>query len=895
VRPGNRRWISLPFRGRIGRERDIDEEIAHHVALRTERLQQTGQPPDEAHREALRRFGGSRARDALMDEARTREHLMLSREWFADTLADVRFAVRQLARVPVFTITAITTIALGIGANVTMFGVVDRLLLQRPAHVVSPERVMTAAVVSRTRTGEATQNVLSFPIFLDLASDSSFSAVASYRSASLTIGSGPTAREVTALQVTPAYFAVMGTRPLLGRFFDATASPEQPAVNEVVVSEPFWRTTLVGAPLGSTMELGGVRYVVIGVAPRGFGGGALTVPDAWIPLAAGVPPSRIAEWKAGRQWYSLRVVARVRNGVVPAQAAATATRAVQNGDLRDGTNPETVRSRNPTVRLTSLLPRDARGASADSRVALLLAAMSIVVLVLAGANVTNLQLGRASRRQREVSIRLALGVTRRRLVRLLVTESVVLATLGGLAAMAVAWVGTSIMHGTLLANLQLVGATINPAMIVYGAIVALGLGLVTGIVPALQASRPDLITALRTGGQPAGSQGKARTVLLVTQSALALVLLVGTGLFVRSVQRIDAVPLGLEPGRVIVAQLNTTGRDYSDDHMNTMYEELARAVAAAPGVEHVSLTFSLPFGATTSAPVFIPGLDSVPVTSEGGPYVNTISPGYFDALGSRIVRGRAFNDDDRRGSPPVAVVNETAARLWWRGDDPIGKCVRITDVSAPCATVVGVVENSRRQSIVESEFVHVFVPVAQVEWATPRIVVARVNDNPEVAARRVQSAVQASTSLPYVRVSPLSDRLAPQTRSWRLGAMMFGVFGLLSMVIAAVGLYGVLAFDVGQRMREIGIRLALGGAPRGIALMVVRRGLTLAGLGCLIGLIVTVVAGRQIEPLLFETSPLEPLVYAVALVVILSTAVIASWLPARRAGRVDPAIALQSD
>lgn len=606
-------------------------------------------------------------------------------------------------------------------------------------------------------------------------------------------------------------------------------------------------------------------------------------------------PAQIAAWKGSRQWYSLRVVGRLRSGVTPAQAVATASRAIQNGELRDGVNPAAVRSRNATVQLTSLLPRDARGASADSRVALLLAAMSIVVLVLAGANVTNLQLGRAARRQREVSIRLALGVSRRRLIRLLVTESIVLAALGGLAAMAVAWWGTSIMHATLLANLQLVGSAVDVRMIAYGAVIALGTGLVTGIVPALQSSRPDLITALRTGGQPAGSQGNARTVLLVTQSALALVLLVGTGLFVRSVQRIDAVPLGLDASRVIVAQLNTTGREIDDDRLNTMVEELARAVAAAPGVEYASLTMSLPFGATTAAPIFVPGFDSVPVTSEGGPYVNAVSADYFAALGTRIVKGRSISPDDRQGSPPVAVVNETAARLWWRGEDPLGKCLRVGEPGGPCATIVGVAANSRRRSIVEAEFVHVFLAAAQAEWAEPRTVVARVRGDAAVAARQVQSAVQSSSFLPYVRIVPLSDRLASQTRSWRLGATMFGVFGLLSVIIAAIGLYGVLAFDVGQRMREIGVRLALGGAPRGIALMIVRRGLTLVGIGCLIGLFVTVIAGRRIEPLLFQTSPLEPLVYGLALAVILLTAVIASWLPARRAGRVDPVIALQQD
>lgn len=895
-RDGLRRWISLPFRGRAGRERDVEDEIDHHIALRAERLQRIGQPPDEAYREAVRRFGGNRARDALMDTARNREHLMLGREWFADTVADVKFALRQLGRVPVFTITAITTIALGVGANITMFGVVDRLLLQRPAHVRQPERVMSAAVDFSSRTGLGrTQNVLSFPIFLDLASDSSFAAVASFAAQPLTMGSGPNAREVTAVRVTPAYFEVMGTRPILGRFFDPDEPPDRPAANEVVVSEAVWRDGLATARLGSTVELGGVHYEIIGVAPSGFSGGATTQPDAWIPWSAGATPARIAEWKAGRQYYSLRVVARLRDDVTPARAAATGSRAVQNGELRDGISPNMVRQRNSTVRLTSLLPRDARGASAQSRVALLLAAMSLVVLILACANVTNLQLGRATRRQREVSIRLALGVSRHRLLRWLVTESVVLALIGGLAAIVVAWWGTDLMHATLLQNFQLTGTPVDVRMFVYAAIVALAVGVATGIVPALQSSRPDLIGTLRTGGQPVGRKNRMRTALLVTQGALALVLLVGTGLFMRSVQRINAIPLGLDADQVVVAQVNTTGREFDDTRLNAMYDELARAVDAVPEVEFSSVTMSLPFGASTGAPVFVPGLDSVPVTGAGGPYVNATGADYFSALGTRIVRGRVFAAGDRRGSPPVAVVNETAARLWWPGGNAVGQCVRVAAPDAPCATVVGVVANSRRQNIIEEEFVHVFVPVAQAEWANPRIVIARVRGNADVGARRIQRVVQESTTLPFVRVTTLGSRLASQTQSWRLGAMMFGVFGLLSIAIAAIGLYGVLAFDVSQRLREIGVRMALGGAPRTVAMMVVRQGLVLAGVGCLFGLLVALLGRGRIEPLLFETSPLDPLVYLGALVVILVTAALASWIPARRAARVDPILALRQD
>jgi predicted permease len=823
---------------------------------------------------------------------------MLNREWFAETMADLRFTFRQLGRVPVFTVTAITTLALGIGANVTMFGVVDRLLLQPPAHVREPGRVMSAAVTwTGSNLGQHTQRVLSFPIFLDLHSDSSFAAVASYGTATLSSGVGPSAREVRGMRVTPAYFAVLGPRPVIGSFFDPTVSPDQPAINQVVVSEEYWRSELGGSAdvLGRHIDLSGAQYEVIGVAPRGFTGGRTSLTDVWIPYAAGATPARIAEWKEGRQWYSLRVVARLADDVPVARATSTASLAVQRGELRDGLGPEDVARRNATVSLTSMEPREARGDDADSRVALLLAAMSLFVLLLACANVTNLQLGRAVRRYREVSIRLALGVSRRRLIRLLLTESIVLAIIGGGAAILVAWWGTRVMHATLLANLELVSAAVDGRMVVYASIMALAIGIVTGLVPAMQSSRPDLISSLRTGGQPAGQRSALRRLLLVTQSGLALVLLVGTGLFVRSVQRINAVPLGLDPGQVIVASLNTTGRDYDDAALTRMYRDLARSLAGTPGVEQAAVTYSLSFGAQTAASVVVPGLDSLPLTSEGGPYVNVVGPGYFEVLRIPMVAGRPFTADDRAGSEPVAIVNETAARLWWPGEPAVGKCLRFLDETMPCATVVGVTANSRRQSIVEDEYVQVFGPAEQAAWANPRIVIARVRGNPHNAAREVQRSVQASSGLPYVTVTAMADRLSSQTRSWRLGAMMFGIFGVLAIVLAAIGLYGVLAFDVSQRTREIGVRLALGGAPVHIAAHVVRQGLAVAVIGCILGLAVVLVTGARVRPLLFQTSPFDVVVAITALTVILVTAVVASWIPARRAGRVDPAIALQSD
>jgi putative ABC transport system permease protein len=897
-RPSIRRWISLPL-SRAAREREVDAEIALHIALRTQRLVEQGHAMNSAQLEAERRFGGTEARLSLIHHAHDRDTTMTTHEWIENTITDLRFTVRQLLRAPTFTAAAVATIALGVGANATMFGVIDRLLLQPPAHVRAPERVMLPSVTFTSRAQHHTQNVLSFPIFRDLESDSSFLGVAVFSEASLTLGSGQSARELNALRVTPAYFAVLGVRPSAGFFFDPTASSEVPAVPEVVVSEPFWRTTLGASTsaIGQNIELGGRLYRVIGIAPRGFTGTDPSPIDAWIPYAAGATTAEIARWKSERQWYSLQLVARLRDGVTPGAAAATASRAIQAGELRDGDPADRVRKRKSTVTFTSALPRDARGATAASRVTVLLAAMSLFVLLLACANVTNLQLGRAIRRQREVSIRLALGVGRGRLIRLLLTESAVLALLGGLVAMGVAWWGTALMRTTLLAGWGFEGSPINVRMLGYTAAVALGAGLLTGLFPALQSSRPDLITSLRTGGQPAGSRGNLRSWLLVTQSALALVLLIGTGLFARSVKRIESIPLGIDPERVVVATLNTTGRTYDAATLTSMFSALARAASSTPGIERAALTFSLPFGATTADAIYVPGIDTLPLTAEGGPYVNAVGPDYFVTLGTPIIAGRAFTADDREGAAPVAIVNQTAARLWWPGESALGKCVRFDDKTAPCATIIGIAANSRRQSIIEDEFVQVTAPAAQASaWAQPRILLARVRGNPTVAMKQVQRILQtAAPGLPYVSVELLTNRIAVQKKSWRLGATMFGVFGMLAIILAAIGLYGVLAYDVSQRTREIGVRIALGGLPTRISAHIVRQGVSVAGAGCVLGLAAALLFGSRIQPLLFQTSRLDPTVYVCALAVILLTSILASWIPARRAGRVDPAIALQSD
>jgi putative ABC transport system permease protein len=547
----------------------------------------------------------------------------------------------------------------------------------------------------------------------------------------------------------------------------------------------------------------------------------------------------------------------------------------------------------------SVLPREARAGDVSARVAALLGGVSLLVLLIACANVANLQLARGIARRREIAIRVALGVSRGRLVMQLLSESVVLALAGGAAALFVAYWGSGFVRRVLFGSSDLAGASVlDGRTLAYTVVASIVVGVLSGLLPAVAAGRSNVTSELKDGARAAGSQrARARTALLVVQTMLSVMLLVGTGLFVRSLRRIDALPIGLDPSRALVANVQTDGMQYTDRDVATLYERLLETAQSSPGVTFAALASSLPFYTSWAVRVRVPGRDSLPRVRDGGPYINEVTPDYFATMGTRLIEGRGFTTADHAMAHRVVVVNESLARLWWPRERAIGKCMQIGGDTMPCAEIVGIAENSRRQALVEDASLLYFIPLAQsVQQGSSRVLLVRPRGNVSAAIEPLRRILQtAAPNLPYVRLRPLEEYVSPQKRSWRLGATMFAVFGGLALVLAAVGLYSVLAYDVAQRTREFGVRVALGARGADVMGMVLARGLKTALVGGVAGGAVALLASRWVGPLLFQTSPRDPGVYGFVLCVVTAVALIAALLPAWRALRVDPIVALRAE
>jgi predicted permease len=473
------------------------------------------------------------------------------------------------------------------------------------------------------------------------------------------------------------------------------------------------------------------------------------------------------------------------------------------------------------------------------------------------------------------------------------------------AAVLVSYWGGDLMRAFLFADVVWADAPVDGRIVAFTAAVTLLTGLATGLVPALQASRPDLVSSLKQGAREGGARGASlgqfstRLALLVVQSGLCVVLLVGTGLFVRSLRNVSALHLGLDADRVLVARMNLGSVGYKPPDAQALFRRMTERVRALPGVAAAGLGTTLPFGSSWAVELHVPGLDSLPRLKDGGPYINGVTPGFLETLGTRILRGRTITEaDDRAGAARVVIVNETMARLYWPGQDALGKCMRIGSDSAPCSTVIGVAENARRQRIVEDATVQYYVPLSQVEnWMTSLVLLARPRgDDPAAIMAAVQREMQtAAPNLPYADVMPLRSLLAGQMRPWRLGSAMFGVFGLLALVLAAVGLYSVVAYSVGQRTREIGVRVALGAQRGDVLRLVVGQGLRVTMVGIALGILASLALGPLAASLLFDVKPTDPPTFVAVAATLFIVATLASYLPARRATRVDPATALRAE
>ena len=891
----DRRALELPpNRGRIGRA--VDDELAFHVDERVRELVATGVDATVARARATAEFGDIEAARA---DLRRIDELASRRSWAAEVVADLvtdaRRAARGLLHRPAYALVAITTLALGIGANSMMFSLVDRLLLSAPPYIRDPDAVVRLRFDNaQPQSGRITWVRAQYDFYQSLVGARPRFDVAGTAALTALLRVNREPRAATIHAVTPGYFALLGVQPALGRFpVDNDASDDQ----SVVVSHSVWTRELGSESdvIGRDLRIGQQTFRVIGIAPRGFTGDGIEPVDAWIPLSTttpGLPPN----WRTAQFDRRISLVARTRPGVSIGALNEEASRIYRAWGMASP-NADTTAS----VKVASLAPgRTSDGTvTPESRVVLWLQAVSVLVLIIAVANVANLLLLRAIDRRRETAVCMALGVGRVRLVRHVVLESLLL----GIAAAVVAsfltrWAGPMLWRLLLPDGAESSVTPWKDAAIV--AALAVGSALVMTIVPAMLQLKTPTNDALRNGGRGASRRGTlAGDLLVVVQVACAVILLVGSGLFVRSILRVNSLDLGFELDRVLAVQTDHSQARADTAVVNRFLIDAADRLRALPGVVDVAAGLTAPYRPSMGAPVFLPGraeLPGVGPNALGYPSFFAVSPGFFATMGLSILRGRDFGPMDTQTSPDVALVDATMARTFWPNDDAIGKCFHVGADTTPCVTIVGVVEDSKRALTQPTHALRYYLPLSQMQSARlDRFLFVRTTGKPSALVAPVRAAVTSVSTAPFVEVFPMTQLLDPYTKPWRLGRAVFVAFGVLATVIATIGLYGVIAFGVTQRRREIGIRIALG-APRSRVLrsVALSAGARMA-IGCVVGVAGAFVLGRRLQDLLFQTSPTDLLVFAVALAVVVVGTLVACAVPAWRAVRVDPTVSLRAD
>jgi putative ABC transport system permease protein len=857
-------------------EQEVDSELAFHIEMRTRDYVARGMDPAAARAEAMRRFGNvEQINEACRDLGRRRDQEMRRTEWIGELRQDLAYALRYLRTNPGFGLAAVLTLALGIGASTAIFGVANAVIL-RPLPFREPERLVRIWETNPS----SDQFSASDPNYLDWrARNRSFAELAAYRSNSMNLVGDGQPEQLTAIGVTHTLFPLLGVAPRVGRAF--TADEDRPGGARVVIlSARLWQRRFGGdrGVLGRTISLDGRPYTVIGILPPGLG--FATQADLWQPLAP--------DAGSNRGNHTLGVVARLRAGST-IETATSDMRAIarQLGQQYPASNAEW------GARIASF--RDwLIGAELRDRVIALLFAVGLLLLM-ACVNVANLLIARASTREREMGLRAALGAGRWRITRQLLTESLTLATIGAGAGVALAAVAMPVLRkagGDAIPRLDEMSLDWRVLSFALGA--SLVTGLLFGLAPALHASRAGLHGMLRTGARVAGTS-RLRSTLVVASIALAMLLLVGAGLVGSSFLRLMRVDPGFEPDHVLVASISLPAERYPNDRIAAFHTEAMRRVVAIPGVRAAGMINIAPFsGGNTAIPFTVVGRPP----ARPGEFLQagwrSVTPGYFAALGLRLKRGRLLNEQDVDNGPPVIVITDTMARRFWPGEDAVDRQIQIQGAKRPF-TVVGVVNDIRAQTLQEEPAPVMYLPYQQVSlrsmWLTVRAVGA-----PTSVASAVQREIWAiDKTLPVANVQPLEQLMSQAAAQPRLTMLIFGLFAAAALALAVIGVYGVVAYSVAQRTREIGVRLALGAQPSRIVRSVVRHGLLLAGLGIAIGLAGAYALARFIAAILYGTEPTDALTYGAVAVTLALCAAVASLAPARRAARVDPVTALRYD
>ncbi len=820
----------------------------------------------------------------------------------ADAMQDVRLSLRQMGRAPSQAALIVITLALGIGANVTMVDAVDRLLLQPPPGIRAPAEVARLVFVTPFPGGDVVSTVSNYATMLDLEREvASFDGVASYSTFRTVLGSAADGVDLQAVMVSPSFFTLLGVRPALGRLFgEADGYPSGEATGGpalAVLDYRFWQrhfgadSSVIGRPL----RIGALSYIVTGIAPSGFRGLDEESPDVWLPMTVTADAEMPRIWRSGRATTWVSLVARLREGATRAAAEGEAARVWAYGNAPPGPS-----ARQTRVVAASAIPGRGPDAPREVKVALWLAGISTLVLLIACANVASLLLARAFVRRREIAIRLALGAARGRLARQMLVEGLMLAVLGGVGALCIALLGGSLLQHLFGSQVAGIGILDARLLLVTGAI-ALSTGVLVSLAPLAQSVSPDAADALRTGASAGGGRrSHVRTALLGTQATLCMLLLIVAGLFATSLHRLEQLDLGLDVDQTIMARFERDSDIMPEVAYDAMYATLLQRVMALPGVERAALAETDPYRNGRAVAAHTLEIPADELWYEGVmdvPMEAAVDSGFFRTVGARL-HGRDFEAGDVRGAPRVAVINEPLAHKLWPGGDAVGQCMLLSSKEPECVTVVGVLQGFWRRDILRRDMLVVYVPLAQRTsiHGRPAGMFVRVSGDPDDAALAIRKIiVDLRPSFQVIRVTPMRDIIAPQIRPWRTAAGMFMAFGAIALLISMIGLYAVVSFMATQRSHEIAVRMALGAGSGSILTTVAGDGLRTVAVGLVVGAVAAFAIRGWIGPLLFQTSATDPLVMGGVGGLLMFVAVLAIVVPTVRALRQNPASLLRSE
>ena len=877
--------ISILFHGDRFKE-ELDEEMAFHREQREKELRDEGMSPEAAHHAAMREFGNA-AR--LKDESQ--EIVSFTTE---SVLQDFRYALRQFRRNPGFAFAVIVILGLGIGATTAIFSVVNPILFKSLPYS-HPGRIMSIQEVG----SDGSRNRGTFGMYRGLVERSrlfeSMSVLMPWQPA--IIGANEPER-LEGQRVSASYFHVLGVAPHMGRDFDASDDRLR-APNVVILSNALWRRRFGGDPaiIGRQITLDDSvndeqiqrgSYLVIGVMPENFENVLAPTAELWAPV----------QYDMGTEYpawgHVMRTVGRVRPGVTVDQATREINTLGQ--EVLKAYHPSSY-GRHVQFVATSLQEDLTRGVKPA-----LLAVLGAVLLVLiiACVNVTNLLLARGVQRRGEFAMRAALGAGRRRLIRQLLTESLLLAAIGGAAGIAVAKLGVRALVAISPVGLPRVGAIgIDSSVFAFGLGITTLIGLIFGLTPALQAARSDPNRDLQHGSRSiAGGHRRTRSGLVVAEVALALVLLICSGLLLRSLERLIAVTPGFDSSNLLTMQIQTSGHRFDDSSATYLFfNQALEAVRHVPGVTAAGLTSDLPLsGDLDEYGAHFEATPTQPAESSSV-FRYAVSPGYLETMHIPLRSGRLLNEHDGPGAPRVALISESLAKLRFPAADPVGQRLRLGPTDGQPYTIVGVVGDVKQMSLALNQSDAVYINASQSWFADSAMsLVVRDRGNAVALAPAIRLAIwSVDKDQPIVRIATMDSLVAASEAQRHFALILFEAFALVALLLAAAGIYGVLAGSVAERTREIGIRSALGASRRNILALVVRQGMQLTVFGAAIGLIGSIAASQAILSLLFGVSPLDPLTYFGVVALLLGVAALACWVPAWRAARVDPASTLRAE